>query len=225
MAKLLLVEDDEDLAMTVADGLRDERHTVEHVADGAEALDLLKFSQFDVIVLDWQLPGLSGIEILQSYRQSGGKTPVLMLTGKGEISDKEAGLDTGADDYLTKPFNMRELVARIRALLRRPGVQTSNTLQARDLVLDPVKHRVTKNGKPLHLLPRDFALLEFFLRHQEEVFSAESLISRVWHSDSDASAEGLRAAIRRIRRAVDDGEDLSESIIENIARVGYRLRS
>lgn len=224
MAKILVVEDDDDFAETIVDGLTLERHTVEHVGDGKECIELLRVAEYDVIVLDWNLPSMQGIEVLKSFRQAGGKTPILMLTGKGAIQDKEQGLDTGADDYLTKPFDMRELVARVRALLRRREVVASNTLQVRDVVLDPVKHRVTKAGTPIHLLPRDFALLEFFMRHPDEVFPAETLLSRVWQFESEASAEGLRAAIRRIRKAIDGDGDLSDSIIENISRVGYRLR-
>lgn len=225
LAKILVVEDDEDFAMTLIDGLGLERHTVEHTNNGADCIDLLKVAEYDVIVLDWNLPGLTGIEVLRKYRAQGGKTPILMLTGKGEIRDKEEGLDTGADDYLTKPFDIRELVARIRALLRRKSVEPSSVLTVRDVELDPVKHRVKKGGKEVHLLPRDFALLEFFMRHPDDVFSADTLLARVWQYDSEASPEGLRASIRRIRKAVDNGEDLSSSIIENISRVGYRLRT
>jgi len=224
MAKILVVEDDDDFAMTLVDGLTLERHTVERAADGAECVELLRLAEYDVIVLDWNLPGMQGIDVLRTFRAGGGKTPILMLTGKGTVQDKEQGLDTGADDYLTKPFDMRELVARVRALLRRREVVSSNTLQARDIVLDPVKHRVTKGGASVHLLPRDFALLEFFMRHPDEVFPADTLLARVWQFESEASAEGLRAAIRRIRKALDGDEDLSNSIIENISRVGYRLR-
>lgn len=224
MAKILIVEDDDDFAMTLVDGLSLERHTVERAATGIEGSEFLQAAEYDVIVLDWNLPGRSGIDVLKQFRSSGGTTPVLMLTGKGAIQDKEQGLDTGADDYLTKPFDMRELVARVRALLRRREVVASNTLQARDIVLDPVKHRVTKAGASVHLLPRDFALLEFFMRHPDEVFPAETLLARVWQFESEASLEGLRAAIRRIRKAVDGDADLSNSIIENISRVGYRLR-
>ncbi len=224
MAKILVVEDDDDFAATIVDGLTLERHTIERAATGTEGMEFLLAAEYDVIVLDWNLPGLAGIDLLKSYRANGGKTPVLMLTGKGAIQDKEQGLDTGADDYLTKPFDMRELVARVRALLRRREVVASNILQVRDIALDPVKHRVTKAGQSVHLLPRDFALLEFLMRHPDEVFPADTLLARVWQFESEASAEGLRASIRRIRKALDGDEDLSKSIIENISRVGYRLR-
>ncbi len=140
------------------------------------------------------------------------------------MSDKETGLDAGADDYLTKPFDLRELVARIRAMLRRRTVAASSVLTYKLIELDPQSHKVTRAGQPVHVLPRDFALLEFLMRHPNEIFAVESLLLRVWESDSEASPEGLRVAVRRLRRALDTSEDLSESIIENVSRVGYRLR-
>lgn len=225
MTKILVVEDDPEFAMTLVDGLTLERFTVEHSPTGTDAIELLRVAEYDTIILDWNLPGATGIEVLRQFRANGGKTPVLMLTGKSEIEDKEKGFDTGADDYLTKPFHMRELVVRVRALLRRGSVEPSNVLRVRNIKLDPGKHRVMKGDTEVHILPRDFALLEFLMRNRDDVFSADALISRVWHNDSEASAEGLRSAIRRIRKALDDSEDLSQSIIENIARIGYRLRN
>lgn len=223
MAKILLVEDNTDLCETVSDGLSAERHVVESFHDGLDAMNSLKMSDYDVIILDWDLPGMSGIDILKNYRTAGGVTPVIMLTGKGEIEEKEQGLDSGADDYITKPFELRELAARIRSLLRRPRLPHSDVLTYKNIVLDPVKYRITRAGSELRLLPRDFALLEFLMRNPDQVFSVDTLLSRVWHYDSDATAEGLRVAISRIRKVVDE-DDGSGSIIENIARVGYRLR-
>lgn len=224
MAKLLLVEDDKDLAQTVLDSLRGERYDVEYAGDGTLGLEMLKYTQFDVIILDWELPEMTGVDILKNYRMSGGQTPVLMLTGRSAVTDKETGLDAGADDYLTKPFDLRELIARIRAMLRRRTVASSSLLTYKDIVLDPLSHKVTRSGKSVHVLPRDFALLEFLMRHPNEIFAVESLLVRVWESDSEASPEGLRVAIRRLRKALDTSEELSDSIIENVARVGYRLR-
>lgn len=227
MAKILLVEDDQDLSMMVKAGLEGERHVVDCAFDGDEAMHLLKSEEYDLVVLDWQLPKLSGLDVLKKLRQMGKSVSVIMLTGKSAIDHKEEGIDTGADDYLTKPFDMRELHARLRALLRRPGGAagvTGNCLVAGDLELDPVKYRVTRGGKDVHLTPKDFALLEFFLRNPDHVFSVQTILSRVWSYESDASPEGLRAAIRRIRKAVDITDDPTESIIENVARVGYRLR-
>lgn len=224
MAKILVVEDDVDFALTVEHALQTANHTVEMVHDGGSAMEYLRQSQYDIIILDWQLPDMEGIDILSKFRARGGATPVLMLTGKSQIRDKEVGLDGGADDYLTKPFDSRELVARIRALLRRQSVAPSSTLCAGDVVLDPNKHRLTKAGKEVHLQPRDFSLLEFLMRHPDEIFSAEALLTRVWHQDSDASSAGLRAAIVRIRKVIDTDGDDAKSLIENVARVGYRMR-
>lgn len=225
MPKILVVEDDHDLAEMVVSWLENERYTVEHAEDGRLAQDLLKLSNYDVVVLDWDLPHVAGIEVLKEFRSNGGQTPIIMLTGKGGIDDKERGLVTGADDYLTKPFAIRELGARVKALLRRPASLLNSNLTCGALQMDPTKHRVTVSGTEVHLLPRDFALLEFLMRHKDEVFSAEALISRVWSSDSDASPEGLRTAIKRIRKKIDTGGDESASMIENIPKIGYRLRS
>lgn len=225
MAKVLLVEDDEDLAVTISDMLNDERHTVDTVHNGLDAMEILKNQSYEVVILDWDLPGKSGISILREYRSAGGGTPVIMLTGKSEIEQKEQGLDSGADDYLTKPFHLKELAARVRSLLRRPTMTNSGALTWGPLVLDPAKFELTRDGEQLRLLPRDFALLEFLMRHPTKIFSAQALLDGVWNYDSDATPEGLRVAIRRIRKVIDKSDNLETSMIENIARVGYRMRN
>lgn len=223
MAKILVVDDDRDLSVMIKTWLGSESHTVEVVHDGNEGMDRLRVSDYDVIVLDWNLPGMSGVEILKNFRNEQGKTPVILLTGNRAIEEKETGLDTGADDYLTKPFNIKELSARIRALLRRSPPLTTNILEVGDLVLDPGKHRLTKKGAEIMLLPREFALLEFLMRHPGDVFSAESLLQRVWHSESEATVEAIRTCIKRLRQKID--QDDEQSCIETFARIGYRLRS
>lgn len=223
MAKLLLVEDDKDLASTIEAELQLERHTVDMFHDGLDGLEALNSAVYEVAILDWDLPSLSGVEILAKFREQGGVTPVIMLTGKSEIADKTTGLDAGADDYLTKPFSSRELAARIRSLLRRPPQVRSNTVEFDGITLDPSNFGATKDGATIRLQPRDFALLEFFMRHPTEVFDVDALMDRVWKLDSDCSPPAVRMAITRIRKALDrEGED---SIIENLPRVGYRLRS
>jgi two-component system phosphate regulon response regulator PhoB len=177
-----------------------------------------------VIILDWNLPGLSGVEICRRFRAMQGSTPILMLTGKTQPNEIEQGLDAGADDYLKKPFIMSELLARLRALSRRSGTVVSTVLKIRNIELDPVKHRVKKDGREVHLLPKDFSLLEFLMRHPDEIFSPEALLRRVWDLDAEASTESLRTAVRRIRRVIDDSDDESDSLIENVRRVGYRLK-
>ncbi len=224
MAKVLLVEDDEDLAVTISDMLKDEHHTVDTIHNGLDAMEVLKNQTYEVIILDWDLPGKSGISILREYRTAGGGTPIIMLTGKSEISQKEQGLDSGADDYLTKPFHLKELAARVRSMLRRPTMSNTGVLTWGTLALDPTKFEVSRDGVQLRLLPRDFALLEFLMRHPTQIFSAQVLLDRVWNYDSDATAEGLRVAIRRIRKVIDLNDDLETSMIENISRVGYRMR-
>lgn len=225
MPKILLIEDDRDMATTILDALAQERHVVETAHDGLLGEDLLKTGDFDCVVLDWDLPGKPGIEILKAHRARGKRTPIIMLTGKGMMTNKEEGFDSGADDYLTKPFDVRELVVRIRALLRRGSELPSNTIIVNDLELDPVKYKLKKNGAEVHLTPKDFALLEFLMRNPDHVFSVQTILSRVFSYDSTGSAEGLRAAIRRIRKVIDATDDPTESMIENVARVGYRLRT
>ena len=179
---------------------------------------------YDAVVLDWELPGMSGVEILKKFRGMKGTTPILMLTGKGQIQDKEEGLDSGADDYLTKPFSMKELSARLRALMRRPRAIATSTITIGPLEMDLTSHKVTKDGQALHILPKDYALLEFFMRNPNQVFSTEALLQRVWNVDSDAGSDALRTSIKRLRKLIDITED-GPSMIENIPKVGYRLNS
>lgn len=221
MAKILVVEDEKALSDVVIDYLNAQNYTVDHAADGIEAMDRLKFYSYDLVVLDWNLPGMEGLEICRKFRFSGGCTPILMLTGKREIDDKELGLDAGADDYLTKPFHMKELGARIRALLRRPANVVTKELKARDISLDPQTHQVKKNGVEIDILPKEFALLEFLLRHPQQVFSAEALIERVWPSDSDASSGSIRTYVNRLRSKIDT--DGNPSLITTVHGIGYRF--
>lgn len=220
MAKILLVEDDPEVCEVVTDWLVDEHYTVDVVNNGAEAIERLRFDKYDVLIFDWQLPDLTGIEICKKFRSKGGNTPVLMLTGKSEIVDKETGLDAGADDYLTKPFHPRELSARIRSLLRRSGDLKQNVLTCGDLELDPQGFKVTKGGKEVALLPKEFALLEFFLRHPNQVFSPEALLDRVWSAESEASPDTIRVHITKLRGKIDN--EGQPSMIKTIHRQGYK---
>src|SRR4030095_16645344 len=209
MAKILVVEDDLEFSGVVQGWLTNEHHAVEVVHDGKVARDTLQVYEYDLVILDWQLPGLSGVEICQQFRSQGGVTPILMLTGKSAIAEKEAGLDAGSDDYLTKPFHMKELSARVRALLRRASGMTSNVLSAGKLVLDPSLYRVTVNGEEIHLQKREFALLEFLMRNPNKVFSAEALLERVWASETDATPFAIRTCMMRLRRKIESGTDSS----------------
>lgn len=223
MAKVLIVEDDEALSATIFEWLTYERYSVESVANGREALERLEAFQYDAVVLDWQLPELTGIEIIRQFRARGGTTPILMLTGKQAIHDKEVGFDAGADDYLTKPFHPKELAVRIRALLRRPGGFVGSVIKVGPVVLDSSNHRVEKDGQEVQLQPMEFTLLEFFMRHPNQVFSTEALLQRVWNSETEASLDAIYTCIRRIRKKLDsDGET---SIIKTVHGVGYKLEA
>lgn len=224
MPKVLLVEDDKDLTQVIYEWLTSQNYGLEIAHDGLSGYEYLRQGYFDIIILDWDLPGMTGMEILKKYRANKGTCPVLMLTGKTNIEEKEEGLDSGADDYLTKPFSMRELSARLRALSRRPLDTVSEVLKVGEIELDTVKHKVSRAGSDVHLLPKDFALLEFLMRHPDEVFSTETLIQRVWNFDSDATSDAVRTSIKRIRKKLDESDDEDTSIIENVRRIGYRLK-
>ncbi|HEY9681305.1 MAG TPA: response regulator transcription factor [Oculatellaceae cyanobacterium] len=221
MGKILVVEDEADLALLVRNWLEREKHLVEVTDNGADALSHLRVNKFDVVILDLMLPELSGMEVCRRYRQSKGKTPILMLTAKSSVEDKEAGLDAGADDYLTKPFNMKELAARVRALIRRASDQPNNMFTIRDIVIDADEFRVTKGGIEVHLLPKEFRLLEFLVRHPHQVFSADDLLASVWESDTSALLDTVRGHIKRLRKKLDTAGQ--PSIISTVYGIGYRL--
>jgi DNA-binding response OmpR family regulator len=224
MPQILFVEDDKDLSAVVNEWLTADGYTVEVAHDGLTGWEFLRQYNYDVVILDWNLPGLSGPAMCGRYRAAGGVAPVIMLTAKSQITEKVEGVDSGVDDYLTKPFNLKELSARLRALLRRPQAVVTNVITNGYLELDVVKRRITKGGVEIHLLPRDFELLEFMMRHLDEVFSSEALLQRIWGSDAEATSDALRTSIKRLRQKLDVGDSDAQSFIENIPRVGYRLR-
>lgn len=223
MAKFLLVEDDLHLSLNIIDCLTFERHTVDHALDGDIGLEFLKSNTYDAIILDWELPELKGIELCRKFRFRGGKTPILFLTGRSSWQDKETGLDAGADDYLTKPFHMRELSARLRALLRRPSSYTGNLLQVGHVVLDPAAARVLVDGEELHLPKSEYALLEFFMRNANQLMSQESIVERVWKSDAAGSPETFRTCLKRLRSKIDRPNQ--PSLIKNVHGHGYILET
>ncbi|MBS2006358.1 MAG: response regulator transcription factor [Cyanobacteria bacterium SZAS TMP-1] len=220
MAKILLVEDDVALAEVTKFGLESQGHIVQVTPDGNQALDNLRINKYDLVVLDWMMPVVTGIEVLQAYRKTGGKTPVLMLTAKARLDDKEEGLDAGADDYLTKPFEHRELQARIRALLRRPTSLANMILTVDDITLDPATCVVTRAGKEIKLRPKVYSLLEFLMRHPNQVFSAEAILERVWLDDAMVSTDTVRAHFKLLRKSLGLTED---TIIRTVRNRGYML--
>lgn len=221
MAKILLVEDDMPLAESLKEQLENAKHTVEHVAEGKEGLDRLLLYAYDIAILDWHLPDLVGVEILKRFRDKGGNTPILMLTGKSDIDHRLEGFSSGADDYLTKPFDFRELSSRLQALLRRPASYSPNNLSIGDIEIDLASKIVKRRGVKLKLLPKEFAVLEFLVRRADHCFDTEALLSHVWSSESDASEAAVWQTIKRLRNKLDvEGE---ESIIVNVKGMGYKI--
>lgn len=202
MAKILIVEDDRELASIVRSFLEFDNHSVEVFHTGGQGRAKLLGSQYNLIILDWEIPEISGIEMLQEYRQKGGSAPVLMLTGKDQVEDKEAGLDCGADDYLTKPFDMKELGARIRALLRRSKGTVSTAPQLGDIALDGIAHRAVQGDKSVALTPREYQFLEFVAGHPEQL-SAEKYIEQIWAGDADVTVDMLKTIVKRLRKKLD----------------------
>jgi two-component system, OmpR family, response regulator MprA len=223
MSKILMVEDDKAVIATVTTYLKHEHYTVEVAEDGGEGLALLRAYKYDVVILDWELPTMSGVELCRDLRARGDTTPVIMLTGKRELDDKEKGLDAGADDYLTKPFHVRELSARLRALTRRAVQGTENVLRVGDVVVDPAKYRVTVGGADVLLAKTEFALLEFFMRHPEQVFTPEALLERVWSSSSNATTETVRTYVKRLRQKIDT--EGRPEMIHTVHGAGYVFRA
>jgi DNA-binding response OmpR family regulator len=220
MAKILVVEDDERLSAQLVECLRLEHHLAECTGDGKLALEYLRQFDYDLVVLDIELPGLTGVQVCQTFRSEGGKTPVLMLTGRSTADDKVTGLDAGADDYLTKPFNIGELMARTRALLRRPPVIQDDLLTAGPLEINSALFTARVNGRAVELLPKEFAVLQFLMRNPNRVFSAEALIEKVWPSDADVSMNTVRTCMYTLRKKL--GAETDE-VLETVRGVGYRI--
>ncbi len=221
MAKILIVEDETDLAELVKNWLVKDHHLVELADDGLEALIRMETNNYDVVILDIMLPSLNGMEICKRYRKAGGSAGIIIVTAKGHVDDKETGLDSGADDYMTKPFLLKELAARVRAVLRRNHGQAQDVMRFRDLEIDVHEFKVLKGGHEVHLLPKEFRLLEFFLRHPHQVFSAEDILSSVWESDTEALLDTVRGHITRVRKKLDTAG--TASIIATVYGVGYKL--
>lgn len=223
MSRILVVEDEEGLSGAIREWLEDEYYVVTVSNDGKSALNRLFNESFELVLLDWMLPGLNGIDVCKKYRESGGATPILMLTAKTTMSSKEAGLDSGADDYLTKPFDMRELSARVRALLRRPQTQPRIVLEVYDIKLDRNSRRVTKAGQIVRLLPKEFLLLEVMLEHYGQVLSTDELIDHVWGADSNIAPDTVRSHLKALRKKVDSPEH--PSVIKTVHGMGYKIEA
>lgn len=223
MAKILVVEDNEEFAGILATWLESQNYVVDTVHTGEDALQLLSSFNYDLLILDWELPGIQGIGVCEKYRRRGGTTPILFLTGKSDVGSKVTGLETGADDYLSKPFEFRELSARLRSLLRRPAGLVSNVLTIRGLSLHVDSHSAEIAGKEITLTPREFSLLEFLMRHPNHAYSSKALLDSVWPLDSALSEDTVRSCMRSLRKKIT--VDNEECIIKTLAGYGYIIES
>lgn len=219
MPKILVVDDDVPLTHELQTFFEFNNFIVTSVHDGDEANTHLKSYPYDLIILDWHLPGESGIDVCRNFRSRGGQTPVIMLTGKTDLENRITGLDCGADDYLTKPFHLGELHSRVKALLRRSRELVPETIEAGDLTVDLSTRRVVLAGKQVTLSAREFELLAFLVKNQDQVFSAEVLLNRVWPSESEATIEVVRVTIKRVRSKLDP----ESKILKNLYGSGYML--
>lgn len=220
MVKILLAEDDRDLSAVIVIALENKGHIVKAVFDGVECANYLAVSSFDLIILDWMMPKKAGIDVCREFRSGGGKTPILMLTAKAKIDEREAGLDSGADDYLTKPFDQRELAARVRALLRRPDALVGSILQVAGIKMDTISSKVWVNGTEISLRPKEYSLLEFFMRHPNQAFAATAILDRVW--EDSASIDNLKTHIKMLRRKLEQSGSAS-CPLKTVRGKGYIL--
>ncbi|MBX9669789.1 MAG: response regulator transcription factor [Candidatus Obscuribacterales bacterium] len=222
MSKILIIDDDESLTANVKKWLEHDHYIVETASTGPDGLHLMSVYQYDVVVLDVNLPKMNGFDVCQKYRQGGGQAPVIMLTGRSELADKETGFGAGIDDYLSKPFHIRELSMRVKALLNRSRtIKKQDILEAGTLVLDRQALSVKRAGQEIKLQRMEFMLLEFFMLNQGHCFSPDALLSRVWSANSEATPESLRTTIRKLRSKIDT-ED-GPSLIVNVHGIGYKF--
>jgi DNA-binding response OmpR family regulator len=216
MAKILVVDDDEPLVNILTDILRFEHYSIETAINGVDGMNMLSTNAYDVAIIDWDMPDLTGVEICKTHRAKGGRTSILMLTAKSKTISKVEGFESGADDYLTKPFEPDELKVRIKALLRRPTQFAGNELVLGSITLEPTNFRVTKDGCEIRLIRKEFVILELLMRYPGKVFSLSEIIDRVWSMDESPSQDVVRAHISNLRKKLDN------NIIKTIHGVGYK---
>jgi len=217
-----VVEDEEKVASFIRKGLEQMAYTVETAGTGEEALGLALASRYDAIVLDVMLPGRDGLSVVRELRARGSDVPVLALTARGTLEDRIAGLDSGCDDYLPKPFAFEELLARLRALLRRGGAARMPRLEYAGVVVDPATRAVSRDGKPVELTNKEFALLELLMRRPGQVLTRTALLENVWGYDFDSTSNVLEVYMNFLRKKLDHG--FPRKLLHTVRGVGYVLR-
>jgi len=221
LMRILIVEDERRLGAIIKKGLVEEGFAVDLAFDGEEGKFLAESEQYDLIILDITLPKTDGISICKDLRKKNIKTPIIMLTARTTLEEKVIGLDSGADDYITKPFAFLELRSRVHALIRRSKQESSPILTIADLTLDPIKHILTRAGKPITLTPKEFSVLELLLRHKDEVVSRTMIIEHVWDYNFDSMSNVVDVFVASLRRKVDKGAEVK--LIHTLHGVGYKI--
>jgi len=220
--KILVVEDEHLIATSIKKGLEQEHYVVDLAFDGEEGLDLASSGDYDLVLLDLMLPKMDGLKVCRQLRKDEIHTPILMLTAKSQLEDKVVGLDSGADDYLTKPFAFEELLARVRALARRPqNTATAEILKVGDLSLNISTYEVLRNGKNISLSSKEYSLLECLMRHAGQILSKDQLIQHVWSYESDILPNTVEVYIRNLRLKID--KNFSQKLIKTIRGFGYKI--
>ncbi len=221
--RILVIEDEAKVASFIKRALEEESYAVDLCADGAQGLDLALSGSYDLIVIDLMLPGLPGLEVLKRLREEKIQAPVLILTAQSQVDQKVKGLDAGADDYLTKPFAIDELLARVRALLRRGAAETPGVLQVDDLVLNPATREVTRSGQRIDLTLKEYALLEYFMRHAGRVLTRPMIAEHVWNQDFDTFTNVIDVYVNYLRNKIDRGR--GRKLIHTVRGSGYMLKA
>jgi two-component system copper resistance phosphate regulon response regulator CusR len=216
-----LVEDELTAARMLAKGLRELSYAVDVATDGEEALYKASISDYDIVILDVMLPRKSGVEVCNQMRSAGSMVPVLMLTARDSVSDRIAGLNTGADDYLSKPFDFHELLARVRALLRRGPALRAEMIRVADLTIDEQSRRVQRAGRRVELTAKEYALLDYLARHPDQVIGRAQIAEHVWDENFDPISNVIDVYIQRLRRKIDDGH--SHKLLLTVRGEGYKL--
>lgn len=220
--KILVVEDNQKLAQILKRGLETEFYLVDVSNDGEQALDYADSDQYDLLILDWMTPGKTGLEICQAIRKQGKQTPVLFLTARDTTADKVEGLDAGADDYLVKPFEFDELLARVRSLLRRHS-DKSPLLKVDSLRLNPVKKLVTRKGHVINLTGTEYSLLEYLMRNQDHIVSSTQILDHVWDQSYDGLSNIVQTFVKQLRQKIDRSFPAEKPLLQTIRGLGYKL--
>lgn len=219
--RVLVVEDEAEIARFLQRGLAEAGYAVDLVERGDEALDWIAAAEYDMLILDWLLPGLDGVSLCREIRRRGLRVPILMLTARDTVEQRVTGLDAGADDYLTKPFAFAELLARLRALLRREPLGQNTVLRVADLELDTATRTVTRAGRPIALTYKEYSLLEYLMRRANRVLTRSMIAEHVWDYDFDTLTNVIDVHIRALRRKIDD--PFPQKLIHTVRGAGYRL--